>query len=582
MRGARFVAALVACLATTASLVAQAPARPPLGAAEIDAIATLLQLEDTRRFDEAAFSRHLGSRHPEVRRRAVVALARIRDTASRPLLVSARRDAEPQVVVSVAFAAGQLKDAEAIPWLAEVMRGEDVALAREAARSLGKMTGLPGQTGPAAEIAAARDALATYLASAPATADAAPVVGEALLAIGRFTTRGDLAPVLRWMTTRDVEVRWRAAWALFRPRDPAAVPYLLTLSRDRSADVRFWAVRGLVPPTAPARAGGAAPSAQAGAESARFDRAATSARLREAVRDDDRRVRTEALRALALHDDDASFAVVLAALDDPDTWLSVSAAENMTRYPTRADAIVPALIRATATSRPLALRAVAIDPLSRLAPDAAIEPAAMLAQSATGVARNAGVQALQRAGDAGRARLATLGIEVPAGGRGRGAAEPPAPRPIADYRGLVERWIVPDYNGAPKPRAIWETAKGAIELELNPGDAPLGVEHFLQLTESGDIVGTEFSRVVPNFVDQQQTIRNARRLRDEVNLHGLLRGTLSWASSGLDTGRPGYTLASTPQPHNEGNFTALGRVVAGMDVVDRIEWGDAILAARMR
>jgi cyclophilin family peptidyl-prolyl cis-trans isomerase len=37
----------------------------------------------------------------------------------------------------------------------------------------------------------------------------------------------------------------------------------------------------------------------------------------------------------------------------------------------------------------------------------------------------------------------------------------------------------------------------------------------------------------------------------------------------------------TPQPHNEGDFTALGRVIRGMDVVDRLELGDAITAARM-
>ena len=100
--------------------------------------------------------------------------------------------------------------------------------------------------------------------------------------------------------------------------------------------------------------------------------------------------------------------------------------------------------------------------------------------------------------------------------------------------------------------------------------------------ESGDIVGTEFGRVVPNFVAQQRAIRNAITLRDEVNRHGLTRGNLSWASAGLDTGRPGYTLGSTPQPHNEGDFTALGRVVRGMDVVDRLELGDAVTAARMK
>jgi cyclophilin family peptidyl-prolyl cis-trans isomerase len=90
-----------------------------------------------------------------------------------------------------------------------------------------------------------------------------------------------------------------------------------------------------------------------------------------------------------------------------------------------------------------------------------------------------------------------------------------------------------------------------------------------------------FGRVVPNFVAQQATIRGANRLRDEVSRRGLTRGNLAWASSGLDTGRPGYTLGSTPQPHNEGDFTALGRVTRGMDVVDRLEPGDAVTAAKI-
>ena len=66
-----------------------------------------------------------------------------------------------------------------------------------------------------------------------------------------------------------------------------------------------------------------------------------------------------------------------------------------------------------------------------------------------------------------------------------------------------------------------------------------------------------------------------------MNRRGLLRGTLSWASAGLDTGRPGYTLGNTPQPHNEGDFTALGRVLRGMDAVDRLELGDKITGARL-
>jgi cyclophilin family peptidyl-prolyl cis-trans isomerase len=263
-------------------------------------------------------------------------------------------------------------------------------------------------------------------------------------------------------------------------------------------------------------------------------------------------VRTEALRALAQHQDDESFAVVLKMLESPDTWLSVSAAEALGRFPTRADVVVPRLAAAAGTGRPQALRVTARQSLSRLGP-------------------------------AGKTALDGLTTEGLPSQRPvvRGPRPVPQLRSDAEYRQIVERWIVPDYNGARKPRAEWVTPRGTIELELYPGDAPLGLEHFVRVTGSGEIVGTEFSRVVPNFVAQQRAIRSDVVLRDEVSRLGLTRGNLSWATAGLDTGRPGYTLGVTPQPHNEGNFTALGRVVSGMDVVERLQLGDTITAARM-
>jgi peptidylprolyl isomerase len=549
--------------AAPAALLSRAPAPRPLSSADIEAITQLVMLEDTRRFDETTLTRVLRSTHPEVRRRAVLAVGRIVNPRGHDLLLASRTDEDTEVVATVAFAAGQLKDATSVPWLAELLSSPrtPVAVAREAACALGKIRS-----------AEARTVLGQYLANAPMTPATAAVVGEALFSIGRFTGPGDVAPVVRWTTSTDAEVRWHAAWALFRPRDPAAVPTLLRLSEDPSPDVRFWSVRGLAP---------------ALADQAGIDRARTSSRLRDATRDPDRRVRTEALRALGAYDDDASFAVMLAALDSPDSWMSVSAAEAMARFQGRADAVRPRLVAASGPARPAALRITALPQLVTLAPDAALEVATALARSGGSVGRTAATRALGQLGTTGRAALdalaanaATRGAPPPAAAPAARPAEPA--RTEADYRRIVERWIVPDYNGAPKPHAVWDTPKGQIEIELYPGDAPLGLEHFVRVVESGSIVGTEFSRVVPNFVAQQATIRDASRLRDEVNMHGLTRGTLSWASSGLDTGRPGYTLGNTPQPHNEGDFTALGRVVRGMDVVDRLELGDAITAARMK
>ena len=525
-----------------ATLSAQSRGKPPLAAADIDNIAVLLMLEDARKYDEPEIKRIASSAHPEVRRRAVQAIGRIADSVGATVLETARLDKDVDVAATAVWAMGQLRGVAAVPALAALLANPKTpaAIAREAAIALGKIQPPQGRgVPPPTTMPPARVALADYLLKTPTAKPAAAVVGEALLSIGRFPilpAMGDIAPILRWTTAADVEIRWRAAWALFRSRDPGAVKELLRLSADPSAEVRFWAVRGLIPHE-------------------NTDAAPSAARLREAARDTDRRVRTEAIRTLGQHKDEASVKVLLEALNDQDSWISVSAAEGLGLQPERAELVVPRLAEAAATTRPLALRLTAR-------------------------------QALGRLGGPGQAALEmapTEGLPEPAGRGGGGRVARPTPQLLSleQYRAIVEKWVVPDYNGAPKPRAIWDTPRGAIELELYPGDSPLGVEFFFRVHDSKEIIGTQFTRVVPNFVAQQQGIRNDVVLRDEVSRRGLTRGNLSWASGGLDTGRPGYTLGVTPQPHNEGNFTALGRIVAGMDVLERIELNDAITGARI-
>ena len=539
------LAFVVLCVVAFSSV--RAAQRPPLSEADILDLAQILKLEDTRQFDEPVLTRVLASKHPEVKRRAVVAVGRIVNPGGSALLMPLRQDPSADIVATVAFAYGQLKDGTAVGWLGQLLSTSTTPspVSFEAARALGKI-----------RTPEAWAALAAYLSKATAGRATSATVGEALLSIGRFPTREDIAPIVKWTTASDVEVRWRATWALYRPRNPAAVPVLLKLTQDASPDVRFWAARGLTPIPQPTAAD--APKVE------NLDPATASARLRALLKDSDRRVRTESLRALTAFNDDASFGAVMAALDDPDSWMSVSAAETLGRQTARADIVGPKLTTIIADEKkPSALKTVAQQQLTRLnAPPP--DPNAPRGGGAPSTG----------SGQAGRA-----------GGTGRqgGAPQttPLSTRTDADYRAIVERWIVPAYNGAKAPRAIWMTPKGEIEIELHAADAPLGMEELVRLTESGAIVGPAFTRLVPNFVAQQATIPGANRLRDEVSRLGLTRGNLAWASSGLDTGRPGYTLGTTRQPHNEGDFTALGRVIRGMDVVDRLELGDAITAARL-
>src|SRR5262245_7542138 len=149
-------------------------ARPaPLAPADIDAIVQLVKLEDTRSFDEAVLGRLVNAAHPEVRRRAIVSVGRIADPRGRALVAGLRGEANAEILATVAFSTGQLKDADAIPWLSDLLSSAKTppAAAFEAARALGKI-----RTPEAA--AQARAALAKYLSAAPADSGSAPVVGE--------------------------------------------------------------------------------------------------------------------------------------------------------------------------------------------------------------------------------------------------------------------------------------------------------------------------------------------------------------------------------------------------------------------
>ena len=485
MRLNGFLVVLAAMLGS--ARIAPAQARRPLSPGDIDDIARLVMLEDHREFDAIDLSRILNSQHPEVRRRAALAIGRIANKSGYALLRAKPLDRDTAVAATEVFAAGQLKDTNTVAWFDSLLADPKLAptVLSEAATALGKL-----------KTARAREALARFLSSVAENKRTTPAIAEALYSIGR-TPRGDLAPIIRFTRSSNDEIRWHAVWALFRPRDPAAIATLISMTGDKSPDVRLWSMRAL--------SKSQADSAGKAAEAERI--------LLAALKDSDRRVRTEAMVAIGTYSDSAAVAAMNEGTASPDWWISSSA-------------------------------------------------------------------------EAGLARL-NPPPPPPAGGRqgggGRGArpAPPPITRPLADYKTLVERWVVPDYNGAPRPTARWETDRGTIEIELYPGDAPLGVEEFVRILESGSIVGTKFTRVVPDFVDQEETIPGAHRLRDEVSRHGLTRTNLAWASAGLDTGTPGYTLANAVQPHNEGDFTALGHVIKGMDVVDMIQLNDKITGAKM-
>ena len=164
---------------------------------------------------------------------------------------------------------------------------------------------------------------------------------------------------------------------------------------------------------------------------------------------------------------------------------------------------------------------------------------------------------------------------------GRLAIRPAPGTPIARYDD--PQLIAPAYS----PHVFLETAKGTIEVELAVLDAPQTASNFIALTARGFFNGLQVHRVVPNFVVQDGDPRGdgeggpGYSIRDELNERPFLRGTVGMALSGKDTGGSQFFITHSPQPHLDAKYTVFGRVVNGMDVVDRIQAGDVIQRVRV-
>jgi cyclophilin family peptidyl-prolyl cis-trans isomerase len=133
-----------------------------------------------------------------------------------------------------------------------------------------------------------------------------------------------------------------------------------------------------------------------------------------------------------------------------------------------------------------------------------------------------------------------------------------------------------------------ETDRGTIQIELAVLDAPLTVENFVKLAQKGFFNGLSVHRVVPNFVMQDGDPRGDGEggpgfsIRDELNERPYLRGTVGMALDPWpDTGGSQYFITHSPQPHLDGKYTVFGRVIAGMDVVDKIQQWDVIRQVRV-
>jgi peptidyl-prolyl cis-trans isomerase A (cyclophilin A) len=141
--------------------------------------------------------------------------------------------------------------------------------------------------------------------------------------------------------------------------------------------------------------------------------------------------------------------------------------------------------------------------------------------------------------------------------------------------------------------AVFDTSMGTFACELFQSKAPITVKNFVDLTEGkkewldqkGETMtnkpyynGLLFYRIIKGFMIQSGSLSRAGNFpaiipfRDEID--ATLRfdkpGLLAMANSGANTNRTQFFVTVAPQPHLNGKHTIFGRVVEGMDVVQKI------------
>ena len=164
-----------------------------------------------------------------------------------------------------------------------------------------------------------------------------------------------------------------------------------------------------------------------------------------------------------------------------------------------------------------------------------------------------------------------------AAGQGGAAQQPAAPaaKPAA----------------AAGPVLVVQTAKGVIEIQTYPADAPKTVEHIVALAKRNFYNGLRVHRVVPGFVVQfgdPQTRDMTKRDRwgsggsgNQIGVSEIKRPHRVGSVAAAHPGDPRYAdsqmyITFKPQPKLDRDFTVFGQVTVGMDVAQKLAVNDII------
>ena len=123
---------------------------------------------------------------------------------------------------------------------------------------------------------------------------------------------------------------------------------------------------------------------------------------------------------------------------------------------------------------------------------------------------------------------------------------------------------------------------GDVVIKLRPDLAPGHVERITELANSGFYDGVVFHRVIPGFMAQGGDPKGTGaggsdlpNLKAEFTDIPFMRGMVGAArTDSPDTANSQFFIMFAPRRELDGNYTVVGRVVAGMDAVDAITPGE--------
>ena len=121
---------------------------------------------------------------------------------------------------------------------------------------------------------------------------------------------------------------------------------------------------------------------------------------------------------------------------------------------------------------------------------------------------------------------------------------------------------------------------GRVVIQMLPSIAPRHVFRIKELTRKGFYDGLPFHRVIPGFMAQtgdplgDGSGGSGQQLKSEFSREQHIRGTVSMArASDPNSADSQFFICFAPAPSLDGQYTIWGRVVSGMEFVDKIKAG---------